>query len=389
MDWITDFIAATDHITSPALFRKWAGINAISGALERKVWFRTAGSVGYPNLYVVLVGPPGVGKTEIVYRVREQWAAVKTLHIASASVSKASLIDELNKATRHINRPQEVPAVNTYNSLLVASNELGVLLPAYDLSMMNTLQDLYDCKYYSETRRTRDISIEIKNPHITILAGCTPSYLSSVLPEGAWEQGFTARTIFIYSGDSIRVPLFEETKEPTEDWEGLKQRLKKISTLYGKVSFTKEAAELAQGWADSGGAPVPEHPRLFHYNTRRVLQMLKLSTIASCSRSESLIIEDFDVARAIDWLIEAESAMPDIFKAMTGSTHAQLIDDIYYFVFNAYNKSGKKPVDRSRLYNFVQNRTPAHNVDKVIEIMKKAGLVEDQLNGYVPRVRKD
>lgn len=389
MDWITDFIAATDHITSPALFRKWAGINAISGALERKVWFRTAGSVGYPNLYVVLVGPPGVGKTEIVYRVREQWDAVKTLHIASASVSKASLIDELAKATRHINRPQEVPAVSTYNSLLVASNELGVLLPAYDLTMMNTLQDLYDCKHYSETRRTRDISIEIKNPHITILAGCTPSYLSSVLPEGAWEQGFTARTIFVYSGDSVRVPLFEERAEPTEAWDELKQRLKKISTLYGKVSFTKEAAELAQGWADSGGAPVPEHPRLFHYNTRRVLQMLKLSTISCCSRTDTLVIEDMDIARAIDWLLEAEAAMPDIFKAMTGSTHAQLIDDIYYFVFNAYNKAGKKPVDRMRVYNFVQQRTPAHNVDKVLEIMKKAGLIEEQLVGFVPRVRKE
>lgn len=389
MSWINDFISASDHLNSPRLFRQWAAISTLSAALERKVWFRTAGSIGYPNLYTVLVGPPGVGKTEIIYRVRDMLADVKNLHIASASVTKASLVDEMSAALRHVNRPNEVPSAITFNSLNIVSTELGVLLPAYDLSMMNMLQDLYDCKSYSESRRSKEISINIKNPHLTILAGCTPGYLSGVLPEGAWDQGFTARTIFIYNGEAVRVPLFEERENDESRWKDLQERLKRIASYYGKVTWSEEAAIAAQQWADSGGAPAPTHPRLFHYNTRRILQMLKLSVIASVSRDSSLTIEIDDVVTAISWLLEAEEAMPDIFKSMAGSTHAQLVEDIYYFVLNAYTKGGKKPVNRARVFNFVQQRTPAHNVERVLDVMKKAGMLEEVLTGYVPKTRQD
>lgn len=389
MSWIDDFLAASEHITSPRLFRKWAAISTISAALERKVWFVTAGSIGYPNLYTVLVGPPGVGKTEVIYRVRDMLTELKTIHVASASVTKASLVDETAAALRHVNRPNEVPSTVLFNSLNIVSTELGVLLPAYDLAMMNMLQDLYDCKAYSESRRSKELMISIKNPHVSLLAGCTPSYLSGVLPEGAWDQGFTARTIFIYCGESVRVPLFGERPDEEEKWKQLQEGLKKISAYYGKVQFTKEAAELAQAWADTGGNPAPTHPRLIHYNTRRILQMLKLSVIASVARSPSLCIEVQDIQTAIDWLLEAEEYMPDIFKAMSGSTHAQLVEDIYHFVLTAYSKGNKTPVHASRVINFVQQRTPAHNVERVLDVMKKANMIEETLRGYKPRTRQD
>lgn len=390
MGWIERFLEASDNINSPPLFRKWAGISAISGALERKVWFKTAGSVSYPNLYVILVGPPGVGKTEIIYRTRDMWNGLKTHNVASASVTKASLVDELTSGTRQITRPQEVPAVQLFNSVLIASDELGVLLPSYDFGMMNTLQHLYDCKVYTETRRSRENPIVIKSPHISMLAGCTPSYLNSALPEGAWDQGFTARTIFVYSGEAVKVPLFgEDEVEDDAQWSDLRKGLKEISNYWGRVSFTQEAAEFAQAWDTGGCEPRPTHPRLFHYNTRRTLQMLKLSVIASVSAGGSLLIEADHVSQAIDWLVEVEHYMPDIFKAMGGSTHGQLIEDIYYFVLNAYNKGHKKPVNKARVINFVQQRTPAHNVERVLDIMKKGGVLDEGLLGYIPKTRED
>lgn len=388
-DWISEFLEATDHISSPALFRKWAAIAAVAGALERKVWFRSAGSITYPNLYIVLVGPPGVGKTEAIFRVRDLWSALNTHNVAPLSVTKASLVDALDKGLRHVSRPQEVPASVSFNSVLVASDELGVLLPSYDLAMMNTLQHLYDCKAYTETRRGREHEIQIKNSHINLLAGCTPSYLNAVLPEGAWDQGFTARTIFVYSGDAVRVPLFDEKTAPDSEWKHLARGLKTISNYYGKVTFTPEAAQRAQAWADADCPPKPEHPRLIHYSTRRILQMLKLAVVASASEGDSLMIKGHHIGRAIDWLVEVEFFMPDIFKAMSGSTHAQLIEEIYYFILNAYNKAGKKPVNRGRVFNFVQVRTPAHNVEKVLEVMKKARIVDETIQGYVPKTRED
>ena len=101
-DWVEGFIDLTDNIQSPLIFRKWAAITILAGALERKVWVHTKGSNLYPNMFTILVGPPGVGKSEVTSRVHTLWSELEDHYIASSSVSKASLVDELAEANRRI-----------------------------------------------------------------------------------------------------------------------------------------------------------------------------------------------------------------------------------------------------------------------------------------------
>lgn len=387
-DWIEGFLSYTSHITSPELFRKWAAIYTLGAAIERKVWIRTSSGVLYPNLYVVLVGPPGVGKTEVTWRCRDLLTSLGELHLAPSSVTKASLIDALNNANRHLIRPNETPAAIVFNSLQVVSNELGVLLPGYENEFMNTLTDLYDCKYYAETRRTRDLSIEIKAPQLSIMAACTPSYLNAVMPEGAWDQGFISRTFLIYNGEQVLRPLFEFASEDEEETKTLKALLKSKHKLYGKMSFTPGAAKRMEAWHISGGDPRPDHPKLFHYCSRRTVHALKLCLIASVSDSDELIVTEDHVGRAIDWLIEAELYMEEIFKEMGGGTHGEIIKDVWHFIFKAYMKAGKKSVNEARVINFVSQKTPAHNVARILEVMEKSNLIKramtDGYIGYIP-----
>lgn len=388
-DWITDFVELTKHVNSPELFKKWAAISILSGALERKVWVRTRGSNLYPNLYILIVAPPGIGKTEVTWRIRAMWKSLSEHHVAPSSITKASLIDCLNDAKRGVTRPTEVPAAVMFNSLLIASNELGVLLPSYDYEFMNVLTDLYDCKNYEERRRTRDINIEIKAPHVTMVAACTPSYLTAVMPEGAWDQGFAARLILIYSAEQEKRSLFTDEAEDEARYDALKASLKKIGNLYGKMVFTPEAATAIDNWYMNNCAPVPDYPKLIHYNTRRIVHALKLSIIAAVSETCALRIELHHVQRAIDWLIEAELFMPDIFKEMSGTSHSQLIEETWYFIFTTYNKEGKKAVPKARVINFLQQRTPAHNVARVLEVMEAAAVIKKAVvlagEAYVPQ----
>lgn len=392
MDWVDGFLAYTANITSPEIFRRWAAISTLAGALERRVWVRTLGSDLYPNLYVLLVAPPGVGKTEVTWRVREMWKSVPDLHIAYSSVTKAALIDNLADSTRSIMRPNSVPAVITFNSLNVSINELGVLIPAYDNEFMNILTDLYDCKHYSEKRRSKNLAIEIERPHLNLLGGCTPSYLTATMPEGAWDQGFTSRTILIYSGEPLVRDLFAEEDAKEAERDQLQAALKDIGEVYGKFTFTPEASEAINNWHMQGGPPKPDHPRLFHYNTRRTVHALKLSMIASISASLDLTITLEHVQRAIDWLIEAEVYMPDIFKAMASGGPGQLMEETWHFVFTAYNKAGKVPVPETRVVNYLSQRTPAHNVTRVLEVLIGGGLLKKGLgkNGveYTPATKQ-
>lgn len=352
----------------------------------------TDNSALYPHLYAILVAPPGVGKTKMIAKAHDMLSALSPdVHIGHSSLTAASLVDNLNEATRRHIRMNETPAVVTFNSLAIISNELGVLLPVYDTAFMNTLQDIYDCRPYSQKRRTKDLMIEIKNPQLNILAGTTPAFLQGTLPEGAWAEGFTARCLFIFSGEQVIASLFQERVENTALETALKQRLKRINQLYGEMKFTEEAARFIDAWHMNGREPQPDHPRLLHYNTRRTVNVLKLSMIASISENDELLIRKHHIERALEWLIEMEHYIPDIFKSMENTSHTQILKETWHFVYTTWMKEGHKPVAEARIIAFISKRTPAHFVNKVLEVLERGEYIKRSLgasgNEYTPRGR--
>lgn len=387
MSWIETFVAHTSSTSSPEVFRKWAAIACIAAALERRTWVVTAGSRLYPNLYTILCGPPGVGKTEVTWRVRELLASLEDLHLSPSSVTKASLIDDLNEADRRLVRVQDNPAVINFNSLMICINELGVLLPAYDNEFMNTLTDLYDCKQYGEKRRTNKLHIQIDAPQLNLLGACTPAYLNHTLPEGAWDQGFMSRTIVIYAGDRIVKSLFSVAEVNQEEYDYLKEGLKNIFNLYGEFSFTLRAKELIDGWYLNGCMPAPDHPKLVGYNQRRIVHVLKLCMVSAADDGRSTITED-DFEQALTWLLEAEVYMPEVFKAMSAGGPGRIIEEAWHYIFTTYAKE-QKPVSEHRIVQWLQERVPVHQVMQTIELMVNSKLIEVRLTttgkAYTPK----
>lgn len=386
-NWIDGFDRYTSGMPSPDIFRKWGAIACIAGALERKVWITTIMGDLYPNLYTVIVAPAGVGKTVITKNVQLLWSALDDQHTASDSITKASLVDELRAAERKgiVSGPQ----MSTYlfHSLKILSNELGVLIPGYDNEFMNTLTHLYDNLPYSERRRTKELHFRLDKPQINLLAATTPSYLNDVMPAGAWDQGFISRTIMIYSGQTQLRQLFGTEKRNEQLHKSLLADLIKIGSLYGQLTFTEEAATAITEWHMAGGPPVPDHPRLQHYCTRRTVHLLKLCMISCVSAGDDMQIKLEHFAEALDWLLEAEHLMPDIFKAMNSGGDGRVMEETWHHAYTLYMKE-KRPISENRLVLFVQQRTPAHNVMRILEVMEKSGLLKKQLTevgiGYVP-----
>ena len=379
-DWIDEFMNLTDHLPSPSLFRKWVAISAIAGVLERKVWVRTMNMELYPNLYVVLVGPPGVGKTVATSIVEEMWRGVQGLHVAPKSLTKPSLIDALNEAKRTAtvidgNKSKHL----TFNSLLVNAGELGVLIPQYDSDFMNILTDIWDGRMYEERRRGNNLHIIVKYPQLNILAATTPSYLNQTLPEGAWDQGFLSRTFLIFSGETTLVDIFADTGTDSDKFAKLRSDLRSISEILGCYSFSEDTRDALRAWHLAGGPPRPDHPKLVHYNIRRTQQLLKLCMVATASRTEDRIITIEDYQRALGWLLEAESAMDQIFKAMGAKGDSTVIEEAYHFLYKLYITT-KDPIPEHKLVQFVSARVPAYNVLRIIEIMEKSGQIRRVVN---------
>lgn len=372
--WIELFVEVNSTKPTPRIFRTWAAIATIAGALERRVWVRTADSILYPNLFTILVSPPGVGKSRIISEVDDLWRGVKRLHVAPKSITKAALVDCLNDSVR-----KEVLSATQlleYHSLLVPSSEFGVLVPSHDLEFLNTLNDIYDCpKIYSERRRSLPEPINIPNPQLNILAGTQPAYLSSLFPETAFGMGFFSRIIMVYCGVPVKPPLFSTEVKGDPRQADLQKDLESMGSIYGEFRFTAAAASRISDWYDADCPPRPEHMKLLHYATRRILHALKLSMVAAISRSNALVIEDCDVVWALDTLIEAECAMPEIFREMGSSPDSQVLNDLYFYAWRQYMKD-KRLLSEQRLINFLSDRTPANRIKDLLEIFVRNGMAD-------------
>lgn len=371
--WIEGFLDYSSNLELPRIIRLWSGITAFAGLLERRVWTTTIRGPLYPNLFVLLVTPPGIGKSLIVDPVARIWRKSGGLHVAPDNMSKAAFLDVLQESSRMLKYGNEMLQ---YHALQVAASEFGVLCPAHDLEYLSVLTRVYDCSdnYRDNKRSTKNAQIDITNPHLNLLAGTQPDYLAQFLPEAAWGQGFMARVIMVYSDEVIKFKMFGTKLDKSDVEAKLVADAKKVLNTIGNVPWTKESQELFQNWTDAGCLPVPEHLKLKHYNVRRPFYILKLALISAVSRGHTQI-EVADVQRAIEWLTDAEAYMPEIFKAMRGNSDYGLLQELQLYVANQSITSGGKPVHEARLVRFLAERTVSWNIPKIIEAAEKAQLI--------------
>ena len=337
----------------------------MGAVLERKVWVETFDKM-YPNLYVFLVGPPGVGKTVMTNLVRGMWLTLPDLHVAPSSLTKASLADAVAGAERRVNGEGEPLE---FNSLQIASNELGTFLPQWDDEFMSFITDLWDGHFYGEARRGIKKQMDVKHPQLNLLAATTPSFLNSKLPEGAWDQGFLARCLCIYSGDKVRKSLFNSKRPSETQRRRLLKNLERMFDMKGGFTLQPEAADIIDSVYLETEKTAPQHPKLQYYSQRRHAQLIKLSMIVSAMDDSLMEITLDHVVEAFDLMTEAEAAMGDIFRAFDSSGDVKIIEDLWYYVFQKCQKV--EFITENRVMNFVASRTPSHNVERLISLAVK------------------
>lgn len=304
----------------------------------------------------------------------------KNLNIAPQSMSDKGMLDVF--VDPGIKKKMQNPitkSLEDYSPLIVCAPELGVFLKSHDLGILNNLNELFNCRpTFKERIRTTGQTMEIVRPCISVIAGTQPKYIGTIFPEEAYGMGFTSRVIFVYHGDSTKVSLFG-AKGASKAYlkPKLLDDLVEISNLSIQFSLTDEAIDAIEEWhMHSSEEDKPTHSKLIHYNTRRIMHLLKLCMVKSTARSSNGIVELEDFEWALDSLREVEQLMPQIFKEISSGGQMDYIEESFNFLMRTWVKT-KKPIPEHKLIHFLSQRVPANQIQWIINTMLHSKIIQE------------
>lgn len=295
---------------------KWAFLACVSAALEKRCYM-SGGLVGtiYPNLYVVLVGGAGAGKSTVCSRAVSflldplENGPVR----ASNCLTPAALVEEFQRAydeKRHLGYET--------SPLFVYASELGMFMQ--DIGggdLVTSLIEFYDAMKPGEIWKKTLIKkkYEIMSPQLTMLAGTTRSWLQRNNLVDSAGVGFTGRTVFVH--DPVFTPKSADFPALNEALlRDLQRTMKRVSTIQGefilmnggKLAY-KAVVEKVNKWQSEhhGSDGV-----FAMYMSRKPINILKAAMCLSAVRGEDMLLKEEDILLAEALMEELE---PDLLNA--------------------------------------------------------------------------
>lgn len=305
-------------------YHRWSIISVMAAVLERRVWFPMGGlSPIHPNLYVVLCGGPGTGKTTASnlacsfvkeYNKRQKGDGSR-IQFGPDKVTPAALLNRFQKYTKQIKGVQGKLAFEQ-SAMYLHSTELSTLIK--DIgggSLSDDLLKLYDCDDYFEKEIVMKGTIKIPGPCLNFLGDTTPTFLSGFLPRQESGTGLTARIIF--ATEMGRVEMDEEVPEGDKVlYEEIVNEIGRMHRMCGRFQVDLRAKEWFSDWFKN------HRDKLFdlhdgsymrNFYARKPVHIRKVAMALSAGRSSNRVIMPEDYQRAVEFIEEAEPFMDKSF----------------------------------------------------------------------------
>lgn len=334
-DWIDAFMHLTRNTEPAVLFRKWSAVSTVASALQRKCFLNWGSLTFYPNLYVVLIAPPGCRKGTAMTISMDFLEEIR-IKMAAEAITREALIGELKSSTDTITDPI-AGTMEFHSSLTIHSQELTVFLGYQNHQLMSDLSDWFDCRK-RWTYRTKHMGTdEIIGVWVNLYGATTPTLLQTAMPLDVVGSGMASRIIFVYETKKGQVnPCPFWTKEDISLREAMIVDLHRIKNLMGRFTVTDKFLEKWVEWYPEQDLNHPfDDPRFGGYFERRATHIMKLGMILNASRTDSMVVDIVDLNAAISLLEATEVNMPHTFEGLGKSTHAELIPRVMTIVGNA------------------------------------------------------
>lgn len=379
--WLRDYIDYTQGHEAPEDFHVWVGLTVISAALRRKVWLDNVYHKLYPNLYTILVSPPGVGKktTAINIGVNILREAVGDLRIISEKCTPEALAKRLAKPVEKVKESGGMKLEAKAEGVIVAP-ELTVFMGSeqYNASLITMLTRLYDCADVQEVDTIARGVEKLKSVFVCLLGATTPSEISRAIPQAATGGGLMSRLSIVLKESTPRIVPFAAAVDPTYR-ENLVNGLRRIDTEFnGPVTYNEAGKEwfikyyrhhhrvVEKGTSTGSIERQPDH-------ILKVALCLKAAESIATDKPSMELDEDV-LQRAFNIITIAASSSADVTKMIDTSERGRLTQ----YVIDVLKRNGGI-LNRPTLMKRVHRHLDCVGLDLVLNTLKEADIVKMEI----------
>ena len=337
-NWLLTLREYAEETESPRDFWMWCGIFSISAALQRKVWLPFGMSRTYPNLYIMIIAPPGWCRKATPVNFAKKILTELELPVYVDTPTKRAFTKKLASLSQRYGFSYTPPGGTTVtipqSPLSCISKELSSFLAVDPKAMIEILTDIYDPQdkwEYETSGAGEDI---VWAPCVGALLATTPAWMASNLPPEAIGGGFTRRCVIVSGLErykSLDLPPPPNMKLYTM----LREDLNHISTLVGEFSWaggieSGEARMIYKEWYDTLSLQVKEvqDERVQPFLSEVHTIALKTAMCLHVARSDTLLLEPPDIRSAIAMLTKVIDTAGTAFSSHGRSNNAVDTDRI-------------------------------------------------------------
>ena len=324
---------AKPHTECPDRFITWSAFSIIGATLKNRVFINDGLYTLYPNQYIVLVSPPGIGKGTAInfaWNVIRDTAPNVLVNIISDRVTAPRIIERIatgwNNSVPKIVNGQIIIGSPQEHTCTIFSTELGVLVGASEW-MLDFLCESWDRNKYDYDTKNKGTA-NIANMCTSLIGATVPDYIQDMDKNGkSIKGGFSSRCLFIYEDAHSRYipfpPPISTNSQSVAMLASIKNDLEHIAqNLAGEYTYNAEAKLRFENFLKSVRANVSADPEsIANFKSRIRAHTLKLAMILSAARKDSMVIDGFDMANAI---VHMTRILEDVKRVFRGSGDSEL-----------------------------------------------------------------
>ena len=363
------------HTDTPDQYIIWSALSLIGAALKNNVRFEIGTYILYPNQFIVLVGPPGIGKgtaMNIISDIIKEDKLNPLVNTLSDRITAEKIIEQIATGWQAapIFKNQQLIMNSVDHNCLIFSSEIRVLLGASEW-MLEFLEEAWSRTNFEYQTKTKG-SVSIDSMCCSLLAASVPDFLRNVNKEARMviTGGFSSRCLFIYAdtpSKDLPFPIaLKKSPKSKALYDALVSDLRDIATMRGEFTIAADARIIFENFLKQNriSGQKDDNEAIANFRARIKAHTLKLAMVLSASKDSNLIIDQLDMANAVHEIQRITQTLEKLFRGAGDSMDAENVSRVQAYI----EKHGM--VSKQELLRALWRHFGAETLDRILVLLQ-------------------